>query len=192
MKRTPNLNPEIIAGIEKKLDMKLVDTSKKQEGEFSPEDLLDYIYAVLHSPTYRETYKEFLKIDFPRIPYPESAETFWKLVEKGRVLRELHLMESPLLAENPPKYMGEGDNSVEKPVYTNGNVYINPNQYFENVPESSWNFYIGGYQPAQKWLKDRKGKILSFEDIRHYQKIIVAMRETKKVMEEIDTIFTGE
>jgi len=78
---------------------------------------------------------------------------------------------------------------VEKPVYKNGNVYINEKQYFGNVPEVAWNFYIGGYQPAQKWLKDRKGKTLTNSDIEHYQKIIVVLTETEKIMGRINQIF---
>ncbi|HPS31618.1 MAG TPA: DNA methyltransferase, partial [bacterium] len=154
----------------------------------APIDLLDYIYAVLHSPSYRDKYKEFLKIDFPRIPYPENAETFWKLVSKGGELRQIHLMESPILDDNNYYFPVEGNNEVEKPEYTGGKVYINKEQYFENVPEISWNFYIGGYQPAQKWLKDRKGRTLTFDDIQHYQKIIKALLETDRIMKEIDSL----
>lgn len=151
-------------------------------------DLLDYIYAVLHSPTYREKYKEFLKIDFPRVPYPKDTQTFLDLVQLGSQLREIHLMESPVLNKFITQYPEDGTNEVEKPEYKNGNVYINATQYFANVPEIPWNFYIGGYQPAQKWLKDRKGRTLSFEDIIHYQKIIVALTETNRLMQEIDKI----
>jgi predicted helicase len=149
---------------------------------------LDYIYAVLHSPTYREKYKEFLKIDFPRVPYPKDTQTFWELVKLGSQLREIHLMESPIVNKLITQYPEDGTNEVEKPEYKNGNVYINSMQYFANVPEIAWNFYIGGYQPAQKWLKDRKGRTLSFEDIIHYQKIIVALTETNRLMQEIDKI----
>ena len=162
---------------------------------FAPIDLLDYIYAVLHSPNYREKYKEFLKIDFPRIPYPESKETFWQLVKLGEQLRELHLLESPILENYITEYPIDGNNKVEKikfellsPTEDFGKVYINETQYFENIPEIAWNFYIGGYQPAQKWLKDRKDKNLEFDDILHYQKIIVALTQTDKLMKEIDLI----
>ena len=156
---------------------------------FAPIDILDYIYAVLHSPTYREKYKEFLKIDFPRVPYPKDAETFWRLVALGGELRQIHLLESPVVNKFITGYPVTGDNAVVKPEYKNGSVYINPEQYFSDVPETAWNFYIGGYQPAQKWLKDRKGRTLSFDDIRHYQKIIVALSETGRLMKEIDLVF---
>ncbi|NOT14498.1 MAG: hypothetical protein HOP21_02740 [Methylotenera sp.] len=162
---------------------------------FAPIDLLDYIYAVLHSPTYRETYKEFLKIDFPRVPYPKDAATFWQLVALGGELRQTHLLEdypathmnigSQSIAINYP--IG-GSNVVDKPSFEAGKVYINATQYFENVPELAWSFYIGGYQPAQKWLKDRKGGALNHEDIVHYQKIIAALINTHRLMLEIDQV----
>ncbi|WP_221406303.1 type ISP restriction/modification enzyme [Daejeonella rubra] len=174
---------------------------------FAPIDLLDYIYAVLHSPSYREKYKEFLKIDFPRVPYPENQETFWKLVKLGGEIRQIHLLESAEVNEYITQYPIDGDNIVTKikfeenyeiidgdtvtfmdPVYPMGRVYINDTQYFQIVPEVAWNFYIGGYQPAQKWLKDRKGRELSFEDILHYQKIIVALKRTEELMKEIDLV----
>ena len=166
-------------------------TGGEQEGgkqEFAPIDILDYIYAVLHSPTYREKYKEFLKIDFPRVPYPKDIETFWQLVKLGGELRQIHLLESPTVEKYFTKYPIDGDNVVCKPKYENGNVFINDTQYFANVPEIAWNFFIGGYQPAQKWLKDRKERTLEFDDILHYQKIIVALTETDRIRKEIDKI----
>lgn len=186
--REPNLNMEIVQEIADGLGLKFTKEKVNTEGTFAPIDLLDYIYAVLHSPSYRDKYKEFLKIDFPRIPYPEDAETFWKLVSKGGELRQIHLMESPILENHEYYFPVEGNNEVDKPEYKGGRVYINKDQYFENVPEISWNFYIGGYQPAQKWLKDRKGRVLTFDDIQHYQKIIKALLETDRVMAEIDTM----
>ena len=165
---------------------------------FAPIDILDYIYAVLHSPTYREKYKEFLKIDFPRVPYPHNVGTnrdlsaiqnkFWQLVKLGGELRQIHLLESAVVEHYITQYPIDGNNEVEKPVFKDGKVFINDTQYFANVPEVAWNFYIGGYQPAQKWLKDRKGRKLDFDDIFHYQKIIVALTETDRIMKEIDEI----
>jgi predicted helicase len=162
--------------------------STPQNETFAPIDILDYIYAVLHSPTYRETYKEFLKIDFPRVPYPKNVKTFWQLVKLGDELRHIHLLESPVVENNITGYPMDGDNLVGKIRYDEGKVYINETQYFDNVPKVAWNFYIGGYQPAQKWLKDRRERTLGFEDILHYQKIIVALSETERIMREIDTI----
>jgi predicted helicase len=173
--KTPNLKKEIVDEIEKIM------------GKASPEDIFDYIYAFLHSPSYREKYKEFLKIDFPRVLYPKDEKTFKKLVAFGAELRSLHLLESPEVNQFITTYPIAGSDTVEKLVYKNGNVFINAEQYFGNVPEVAWNFSIGGYQPAQKWLKDRKGCTLTNMDIEHYQKIIVALAETDRIMREIDS-----
>ncbi len=403
--RVPNLNLDIVNKISNELNLKFTNEktiigNSPLEGcpqggvEFAPIDILDYIYAVLHSPNYREKYKEFLKIDFPKIPYPKNAKTFWELVALGSQIREIHLLESPKVEDYITEFNIDGDCVVEKPRFVNspplegcpeggvvasplegclkggvvtntnqkeifvnkikitqnpilllpynealkqrakelrqaenlsevlfwmqvtkggfhkidfdrqriignyivdfyvkrlglvieidgsshdtkqeydakreeylislglrvyriqvveimkrmkialrdlelyiieqygpkpprpsgtlpaenepprpsgtpqegnetprpsgtpqegnfGKVYINETQYFENVPEVAWNFYIGGYQPAQKWLKDRKGRKLEFDDIAHYQKIIVALAETDKLMKEINDI----
>ncbi|MFZ4591818.1 MAG: type ISP restriction/modification enzyme, partial [Ignavibacteria bacterium] len=157
-------------------------------GEFAPIDILDYIYAVLHSPAYREKYKEFLKIDFPRVPYPKDKNTFWSLVKLGSELRQIHLLESPAVENFITQYPVDGDNKVTKIKYQDSKVFINETQYFANVTETAWTFFIGGYQPAQKWLKDRKDRSLEFNDILHYQKIIVALSETDRIMQEIDKL----
>lgn len=154
----------------------------------SPHVIIDYIYAVLHSPKYRETYKEFLKIDFPRIPYPRGAEQFHRLAEKGAQLRELHLMENAGSWKTGVTFPVPGSNVVDAISFTEGKVFINKEQYFGNVSELAWSFYIGGYQPAQKWLKDRKGRTLDFQDILHYGRIIYALQETDRIMKEIDEI----
>ncbi len=148
--------------------------------------IFDYIYGVLHCPVYRETYKEFLKIDFPRVPYPPSPDVFWDVSAKGTQLRQLHLMEEAAIGATPYKFTGQGDSIVGKLRYEGGRVNINDAQGFDGVPDIAWNFYIGGYQPAQKWLKDRKGRSLSFEDIRHYQKIIKILSETDRIMKTIE------
>jgi predicted helicase len=186
--RVPNLNMEFVSKISKSLELTFTNEKEDNSKSFAPLDLLDYIYAVLHSPSYREKYKEFLKIDFPRVPYATDAAKFWKLVVLGKELREIHLLESPKVEEFLTGYPEEGDNIVGKPTYKDGSVYINETQYFSNVKQVAWNFYIGGYQPAQKWLKDRKGRELSFDDILHYQKIIVALTETDRIMKEIDEV----
>lgn len=254
--RVPNLDPKILAKIEESLGLDFVPEAEDgnvclaNSGEvrsdfrstFAPIHLLDYIYAVLHSPTYRETYKEFLKIDFPRVPYPKDREQFWQLVKLGSDLRQIHLLESPKTEEFITTYPVDGDNIITRKITKTspgfelnqkplspadsspskgkqpentaisssavenqsemrrnfppsggleggfGKVWINDQQYFDNVPEIAWEFYIGGYQPAQKWLKDRKGRELKFEDILHYQKIIVALTETDRLMKEVDGI----
>lgn len=153
------------------------------ERTFEPEDIFDYIYAILHSPSYRKKYAESLKMDFPRVPIPTQKD-FDRLVALGRQLRELHLM--TVYIQFTTSYPEFGNNLVEKVEWVGNKVYINTNQYFGGVPDNSWNFYIGGYQPAQKWLKDRKGRVLSSEDIVHYQKIIKILDETDRIMKEID------
>jgi len=167
----------------------IVDKIENIIGKVSPEDIFDYIYVVLHSPSYREKYKEFLKIDFPRVPYPKNAKSFKKLATFGAELRSLHLLESPKLNQFITTYPIVGSDIIEKLSYEKEKVFINPEQYFGNVPEVAWKFYIGGYQPAQKWLKDRKGRTLTNNDIEHYQKIIVALVETNRIMHEIDNVF---
>lgn len=148
--------------------------------------VLDYIYGVLHCPVYRETYAEFLKIDFPRIPWPASPSEFWDVSAKGAKLRKLHLMDPAAIGQTPYPFMGEGDDIVKKPCFRDGRVYINTTQYFDRTPEVSWCFYIGGYQPAQKWLKDRKGRPLTFDDVKHYQRILKILSETDRIMGTIN------
>lgn len=186
--RIPNLNLEIVNQIATGLGLTFTNEKEETPNTFAPIDLLDYIYAVLHSPNYREKYREFLKIDFPRIPAPLDPGKFWQLVKLGSELRQIHLLESPTVEKYITGYPEDGDNVVMKPTYKNGHVFINETQCFSNVPEVAWNFFIGGYQPAQKWLKDRKDRELSYEDILHYQKIIVALFETDRIMKEIDKI----
>ena len=157
----------------------------------APEDIFDYIYGVLHSPAYRAKYKEFLKVDFPRIPYPKNADEFEHFRSFGYQLRELHLMHN--VPDSPVSFPNAGTMQVDylrwewnKDDGYSGNIWINETQCFEGVPTEAWNFYIGGYQPAQKWLKDRKGRVLSFDDIEHYRKIISVLVETSRIMKEID------
>ncbi len=148
--------------------------------------VFDYVYGVLHCPAYRATYAEFLKSDFPRIPWPSSPEQFWDIAEKGGLLRRLHLMEPATIGDTPYPFIGEGETKVEKPEYRNGQVWINATHCFDRVAENIWNFRIGGYQPAQKWLKDRKGRVLSFDEVRHYQRILKILSETARVMATIN------
>tara|TARA_R110000868_G_scaffold411516_1_gene705113 strand:+ start:569 stop:3760 length:3192 start_codon:yes stop_codon:yes gene_type:complete len=186
--RKPNLKAEIVNQIAEKLGLTFTNEKETTENTFASIDILDYIYAVLYSPTYREKYKEFLKIDFPRVPFPKDQNTFWQLVKLGGEIRQIHLLESTKVEQYITQYPIDGDNVVGKPKYKDGKVFINDTQYFDNVPQVAWEFYIGGYQPAQKWLKDRKDRKLQFDDILHYQKIIVALSETDRLMKEIDKI----
>lgn len=184
--RAPNLNLDIVNQLASGLNLKFTNEKGQTKNTFAPIDILDYIYAVLNSPAYREKYREFLKIDFPRAPYPTDAKKFWQLVKLGAELRQLHLLESN--TKYITKYSIDGDNIVTKIKYDSNKVYINDTQCFDGVPSPVWEFYIGGYQPAQKWLKDRKERELSFDDILHYQKIIVALSETIHLMTEVDKV----
>ena len=192
--RIVNFNKELYDKIAKGLnylpcydDNVLIDPISEYNGVLYPQALFDYIYAVLHSPSYRERYKEFLKIDFPRIPYPTDWEKFRDLAELGEELRQLHLMED-LPSKTGVTFPVAGSLQVDCYRWQDNRVYINAEQYFDDVPESAWNFFIGGYQPAQKWLKDRKGMTLSFEDVKHYGRIIYVLQQTERLMGEIDNL----
>jgi predicted helicase len=187
-KRRPNLNSSIVQEVANKTGLIFMEEKDGTENSFAPVDLLDYIYAVLYSNNYRRKYAEYLKIDFPRMPYPESAEQFQKLASIGSLLRNLHLMEDVNPAMDTADFPVPGTNEIEALNYKEGKVYVNKQQYFENVPLETWGYYIGGYQPAQKWLKDRKGRVLSFEDIEHYQKIITVLKMTIDLQAQIDEI----
>lgn len=170
---------------------------------FGPRDLFDYIYAVLHAPTYRSRYAEFLKSDFPRIPTPGTRALFAALVPLGRELVALHLLkpdEAPVL-KNPQdiRFAGTGEARVGKgyPEYSNGKVMINETRWFEDVPKATWEFHVGGYQPCEKWLKDRAakggkkqsdGRVLTDEDILHYRRMVTALTETRRLMAKIDKV----
>lgn len=176
--KTSNLNSEIAGKF-----MAIVSGTDEEQ-------IFNYVYSVLHSTTYRRKYNEFLKIEFPRIPYPKDQKSFKKIAELGSQLRQIHLLESPVVDNFITTYPIAGNDTVEiTPIYKDSCVYINTTQYFGNIPEKAWGFYIGGYQPAQKWLKDRKGHTLTSDDLEHYQKIIVALNETLKVMEKIEEVW---
>ena len=179
----PNLNERIMRIIEMNLGERP-----------SPEDLFDYIYAVLHSPWYRERYKEFLKRDFPHIPYPKDTTTFDKLVIAGKKLRELHLMKDSGKWNARRRFpcMGEGSDTLEYRRWDNGKIYFNDTQYFDNVPQNVWDFYIGGYQVADKWLKDRINTDISYNEILHYQNILYSIEGTIHLMKEIDDIIISK
>ncbi|MDR2561559.1 MAG: N-6 DNA methylase [Holophagales bacterium] len=192
--REPNLDLEIVKKISKGIGLDFEYEKSGETFKFAPIDLLDYIYAVLHSADYRKKYNEALKNDFPHVPYPDDTLEFRRLASLGAELRGLHLLEHPGLNKVLHEYSfpAIGDNAVEKlrwqphsPDNGLGRVWINEKQYFDKVPLASWVFYIGGYQPAQKWLKDRKGRTLTFEDIEHYQKMIKALAMTKEIMGKI-------
>ena len=179
MQKVPNLNPEIV----KKIEAVVADAQER----VPPEDIFNYIYAVLHSPMYREKYKEFLKIDFPRIPYPTDAKTFHALAALGAQLVAIHTMKDFDEADDVT-FVDVGGCEVVKVTCKDGAVYINKSSCFTGVERETFDQYIGGYQPLQKWLKDRKGRTLSADDISHYKRIIRALRRTAALMSEIDKL----
>ena len=150
-----------------------------------------YIYTILHSPGYRSRYADFLRIDFPRIPFTSNLGLFRALSQLGGELVTVHLLESPKLSKPITKWKGKmPSNEVKIVTYSDETVWIDKAQTegFNGVPEAVWDFHIGGYQVCEKWLKDRKGRVLSAEDINHYQKIVVALNETIRLMKEIDEV----
>jgi predicted helicase len=190
--RSPNLAQMFTKDFSEHLQMEFIPDGKGDlHKTFGPEDVLHYMYAIFYSPTYRSRYAQFLKIDFPRLPLTSSAELFSGLCALGERLVGLHLMER--FGRAIPKYLVEGNNTIEKAEYVEphnqleqGRVYINKAQYFDGISPEVWEFHIGGYQVCEKWLKDRKGRRLSFDDIRHYQRIVAALAETNTLMDKID------
>jgi predicted helicase len=196
--RTPNLATEFISDFAARLRMEFIPDGKGDcVKTFGPEDVFDYMYAILHSPTYRSRYAQFLKIDFLRLPLTSNVELFRGLCRLGSVLVWLHSMDR--YAQPITSYPVAGDNEVGKVRYTapgeggseQGRVWINREQYFEGVPPEVWKFHVGGYQVCQKWLKDRKGRKLTYDDLTHYQHIVSALSETIRLMTEIDVAIDG-
>lgn len=178
--RKPNLNP------------KLVESLTYAYGkEPTPEEIFYYIYSVLYSNIYRSKYAEFLKIDFPRVPFTKNYELFTTIGKYGSKLVDLHLMKSAELNNPITKFQGSGDYRVKKVRYDEKGkrVYINDSQYFEGIGKETWEYQIGGYQVLDKWLKDRKGQKLSLEDIKHYCQITTALKRTMEIQEEIDNLY---
>jgi len=185
--RRPNLSPAFLKALAEKLKLPQTQPHDLPKG-ITPEDIFHYAYAVFHSPTYRTRYAEFLKIDFPRLPLTSDLKLFRALAKKGEELVALHLMESKRLNHFLTTFPMKGSNEVEKVHYTDKDkrVWINAQQFFGSVPKAVWEFQIGGYQVCEKWLKDRKRRKLTYQDIEHYQKIVVALSETIRLMKEID------
>ncbi|RKZ52027.1 MAG: helicase, partial [Candidatus Parabeggiatoa sp. nov. 3] len=184
-KRKPNFAPNFIKDIATGLKLQFIDDGTGDlSTTFGPEDIFHYLYAVFHSPIYRERYAGFLKIDFPRLPLTRDKTLFQQLAKLGSRLVTIHLMEADIESESC--YPIEGDNLVEKITYKNEKVYINKTQYFDHVTEAVWQCHIGGYQVCQKWLKDRKGRQLSYDDCTHYLYILAALEQTLDLMAKID------
>jgi predicted helicase len=189
--RRPNLSAQFVDKLSDHLELALIPDGRGDlRRTFGPEDIFNYAYAVLHSPTYRTRYAEFLKVDFPRLPLTSDLKLLRALAAKGAELVAIHLLEWPKLEDSLTDWPVKGDNVVEKVEYTEkgGRVWTSKTQYFGGVPKPVWDFHIGGYQVCHKWLKDRKGRKLTYEDTQHYQKVVVALNETIRLMAEIDEI----
>ena len=202
--RTPNLDSGFVEQIAATTKLRFVsDGHGDIRATFGTEDLFTYIYTVFHSPDYRGLYEAQLNLDFPRVPLPGSLDLFRKLVEVGHDLLALHLVESPKLDEFVTTYFGPNNAEVGRVGWLDGTVWLDAGKTnaregyraikpgtagFRGVLEEVWDFHVGGYQVLHKWLKDRKGRTLSDEDIAHYQKIVVALNETIRIMAEIDEI----
>ena len=191
--KEPNLSPKFITKVTTSLQMTFVpDGSGNLKETVGPEDLFHYIYAVLHSPEYRRRYGSFLRSEFAKVPITTKRELFTELINVGQSLTSLHLMESQ--TEGGPSYLVEGDDRVVEVRYapttgeTPGRVYINKDQYFEGIPAETWNSTKGGYRPADKWLKDRKGQPLGYDDVSHYRRICAALTETTRLMRQVDQV----
>jgi len=180
LQKQPNINSKIFST--------LSDAYKREP---TPEEILYYIYSVLYSNTYRTKYAEFLRIDFPRVPFTKDYELFILMGSYGKRLTDLHLLESSELDTPIARFDGEGDGKVEKLRYDEeqGRVYINSEQYFEGVIKEIWEYHVGGYQVCQKWLKDRKNRELSLDEIKQYCKIVTALQKTMEIQKLIDAVY---
>lgn len=195
--RRPNLSQAFVRQMETKLGLPFITEGGAFVNDdapqcFGPEDVFYYAYAVFHSPTYRQRYAEFLKIDFPRLPLTSDVGLFGALVQFGAELVSLHLMKSPRLSEYMTTYNVDGDNVIARgyPQYDEKKerVYLNKAQYVGGVPPAIWDFHIGGYQALRKWLKDRRGRELSYDDLNHVQRMVTALAETVRIMAAIDAV----
>lgn len=185
----PNFKPTFL----KKLSSTLSSPQKNDSAmpaELTPEDIFNYAYSVFYSPSYRSRYAEFLKIDYPRLPLTGNLELFHLLAEIGGKLIALHLLEFPLLGQPIIEFVGNPLLVVEKISWSSNTVWVDKAQTtgFESVHEDVWNFHVGGYQVCEKWLKDRKGRSLSKDDIINYKKLVIALTETIRLMADIDKV----
>lgn len=174
------------------IEQRVFEALEKEYGkETKPEDIFYYIYAVLYSTIYRQEYAEFLKSDFPRIQFCSNQNLFKELAKLGEELVGLHLMNSKKLGKPIARFEGKGDNLVAKVAYEEQQklVKINPAQHFGLISKELWEYQIGGYQVMEKWLKDRKGHRLSLGDIKHYCKIVTAIKETIAIQKKVDRIY---
>lgn len=187
--RKSSLSTSFISAVSNPLGVRFeVEGVNDNSNVVTSEEIFNYIYSILYSPEYREYFGAELMGDFPRIPIAKNLQLFRLLSKFGSELVTLHLLEFSNVNKILANYIGLESPTVEKALYNSETVWLNKNCEFKGVPENVWNFHIGGYQVCEKWLKDRKGRTLSQEDIEHYQKIIVAISETIRIMQEIDEV----
>jgi predicted helicase len=186
-KRRPNVAPKFIEEITNKTNLKFqMDGKGDLVKSFGPEDVFNYVYCVLYSSSFRKKYSEYLKRDFARIPIPGNLNSFKDLSELGKRLVEMHTLSS--MAKSEIKFPETGTDIIEIVKLEGNKIFINSVQYFENVANSTWEFHVGGYQVCEKWLKDRKGKKLNFNDIKTYQNILSNVLETTEVIKKIELV----
>ncbi len=151
---------------------------KKYKHHYGAEEIMGYIYAVLHSPRYREKYREFLKLDFPRIPFVAKSKTFEELSVLGGKLIQAHLLKS--ISKELKVTPTGNDLTIENPTYNAQceRLYINKTRYFAPVPQDVWDFHIGGYQVLNLYLKSRKGRPLSLDETTNVENMVNVLRFT--------------
>ena len=194
--RRPNLSAQFVKQFSVAVGLQFVPDGRGDlKKTFGPEDIFNHAYAVFQSPSYRQRYAEFLNVDFPRVPIPDDASLFRKLCLYGSKLIALHTLKAE--GDASVGFDVSGNNTVEQISYVPpnketgiraGRVYINTEQYFEGVSSAVWQMRIGGYQVCEKWLKDRKGRTLTHDDIEHYQRTVSALAETRSLMAQIDAL----
>jgi len=169
----------------------LLGQFSRQWPQFRPEQLFYYVYAVLHSNRYRQRFAQYLRMDFPRIPFTDDYELFGLLAGYGKELADIHLLKSPRLNTPIAKYQGSGSNDlVEFIKYEDKSiVQINPDKHFEGITPELWNYHIGGYQVLHKYLKDRKGKTLA--NPIHYCRMATALALTIQMRGDIDRVIVS-
>lgn len=190
--RIPNLEGDFIDELEQRIGMTFDIEGAPDETSFSPEHCLYYIYGVLHSSAYRERYEHLLRTDYPRVPWPGTASLFLSLAKLGGELVRLHLLDPSVLTGVRPTYPVSGSNQVEAgyPEYVQQSerVYINEQQYFEGVSPMAWDMQIGSHQPLRKWLQDRRKRVLTYTELRHYPNVVAALSQSLDMLKDIDNI----
>ena len=182
--RVPNLD----SGILRRIYQSLNSNGATEKTELSPKELLAYIYAILHSEKYRTKYKEYLSKEFPRVPYPTNATQYTQFVGLGMALIEAHTQFMEMETSDKHSFIGSGNCSIDRTLWKDNKIYINKSQYFDAVSKDVFDYTIGGNSPLQKWLKDRKGRTITDEDISVFNRIIVVLEKTLSIIKQIDSL----